>query len=130
MKARIFSVADPVFKTDTLFVLGADFATLDKELRQRGESAGEDMGQIGQMFTFNKFRCVWAASLSLPIVIHEILHLVTRVCDDKGIPIKAHIDSGESNDEPAAYLMEFYVGEVLKRNKKWPHYARTVETLR
>lgn len=123
---RRFIVNEPVFRTETLFVLGCDFEKFRAIAKTKGRDVGEYIGQTGQMFTFNDdkgvaihkepiWRCVWASSLRPRVVLHEIFHLITRICQDKGIGIKAHLDNGECGDETAAYLFEFYSSEVLKR---------------
>lgn len=115
---RVFVVEEPIFKTATLFVIECSFDAF-KELAQRRyrQDVGEFVGQCGQMFTFKRppWRCVWVNTRAPPIVLHEVFHLVTRICEDKGVLIKAHIESGESGDETAAYLFEFYVRELQKR---------------
>lgn len=123
---KSFVIAEPVFRTETLFVVGCSFDAFKAYLKRRsGRDAGDYVGQCGQMFTFDDkcaaekngpcpvFRCVWSVRREFPIVLHEIFHLVTRICQDKGIPIKAYTELG-CEDEPAAYLFEFFAREVLK----------------
>jgi hypothetical protein len=117
-----FQVTDALFKTSPLFVLDCSHATLDAYLRRRFHlDAGEDVQQAGQMFTFAAppWRVVWVAQAphdlpTLAILLHEIVHLVTRICQDKGVPIKAQIAEG-FGDETAAYLFEFFAGQVLAK---------------
>lgn len=123
-----FKIVDTLYKTEPLFVIGCTHADLDRYLRARyGCNAGEDIGQIGQMLTLGEtwppLRVVWAkhrptTPARIGVVVHEIFHLVTRICADKGIPIRAHIESGESGDEPAAYLVEFFATKMLERVRR------------
>lgn len=119
---RIFTVEEPIFKTATLFVVDCSFDVFAAHLKRRYRmETGEFMGQVGQMFTFQKppFRVVWTATRDMAVLLHETFHLVTRVCEDRGIPIKAHGEHGDSQDEPAAFLFEFFARALLKR--KWLH---------
>ena len=115
---KVFTVTEPVFKTEPLFIIDCTHEALDAYLHRRFRiSAGENCGQIGQMFTFQKrpWRVVWSQKASLPVVLHELFHLVTRICQDKGVPIRAHNEHGEIGDETAAYLYEFFAKAVLRR---------------
>lgn len=111
-----------MFKTEPLFVLGCSHAALSAYLHKRFKvDAGDDVGQIGQMLTYSDkapYRVVWAKSLALPPILHEVFHLVTRICADKGIPIRAHNEHGENADETAAYLFEFFATDVLRRVRR------------
>lgn len=116
----VFTVVDPVFKTEPLFIIGCSHRQLGAYLRKRFRvDAGEDGGQCGQMFTFPQrtvpLRVVWVQRRDLAVALHELFHLVTRICEDLGIPIRAHIESGECADEPAAYLFEFFARVLLRR---------------
>lgn len=116
---KIFTVPEPVFKTEPLFVLGCTHERLNAYLKQRFKvEAGENIGQLAQMFTFadrTPWRVVWSREISVPIVLHEVFHLVTRICQDKGVPILAHDDHGNCGDEAAAYLFEFFATAVLRK---------------
>lgn len=119
---KTFVVSEPIYKTETLFVVGCSFEAFKARLKQRYRlDAGDYIGQIGQMFTFTSqkppCRVVWADKVDAPVVLHEVFHLVTRICDDRGILIKAHIEHGESGDEAAAFLFEFFARIVLKKLK-------------
>lgn len=121
---RWFVVEEPIFKTATLFVVDCSHAELTRYLDTHWNCrTGEDCGQIGQMFTFGEHpphRVVWARRLYLPVVLHEVFHLVTRICADKGISISAHTDHGMNNDEPAAYLFEFFAKKILNQSRiRW-----------
>ena len=52
----------------------------------------------------------WTCS-NIACLTHEILHLVLRILDDRGVPIK------EQNSEAIAYLMEFYTREIMRKIK-------------
>lgn len=113
-----FHVEDPVFKTDTLFVIGVPIATFARRMK-RVYNRDIDLAEhyTGTMFTFTRppWRCVWTAKKDLPTVIHETLHLVTRILYDRGIAVSAQNAEGHNDDETAAYLLEFYVRAILKR---------------
>ena len=53
-------------------------------------------------------------SKDINVIAHEIVHIVTRLCDSRGIPIRLE------NDEVMAYLIQWYMKEIskiLKLNK-------------
>ena len=115
----VFTIQEPVFKTATLFVLGCTHEQLNTYLQRRFKlRAGDDLGQVGQMLTFvdhAPWRLVWSCDTDLSTLLHECFHLVTRICMDKGIPIRAHDDRGECADEAAAYLFEFFATALLRK---------------
>lgn len=121
-----FSVEESTFKTAALFVLDCSFAELSKHMRDEfSQICGDDIGQVGQMMTYDAppYRVVWTKSLNILHVLHEIFHLVTRICYDKGIEVVAMNSHGDPNDEPAAYLFEFYVSQVLDKRIKWRRHS-------
>jgi hypothetical protein len=121
---RTFQIDDPLFKTKPLFVVGCSFVELQRYMRKHFKvDVGLDADQAGQMFTFQTapWRVVWVQHNpdSYPRVgclLHEIFHLVTRICQDKGIPIKAQIEEG-NGDETAAYLFDYFAREALRRTR-------------
>lgn len=52
-------------------------------------------------------------SLDTPVLCHEVFHAVTFILSKVGIPLEVM-----KSDEAYAYLIEYVVGEVLKRGKK------------
>ena len=121
---KIFTVEEPAFKIEPLFVLGAEPDQLRAYVRRRGWSV--DLGPIGErhqtplagsLFTFDRvpWRVVWTRKLDAGVALHETFHLVTRICHDRGIPIRAYDERGDHGDETAAYLFEFFAKAVLRR---------------
>ena len=122
---KVFTVVEPIFKTEPLFILDCTRPELGDYLRRRFRlQLDEERCEIGgQMLTFQRapWRVVWAKSGSAKnaaIVLHEVFHLVTRICADRGIPIVAHHPSGECGDETAAYLFEYFSRAVLCKLRK------------
>lgn len=117
-----FQIHDPIFKTAPLFVVACSFAAFTRYMRTHFKiDVGLDVGQAGQMFTFTKspWRVVWVEQRPdtyrrLGTLLHEIFHLVTRICQDKDIPIKAQVAEG-IGDETAAYLFDYFAREAIKR---------------
>lgn len=121
-----FTVTDPIFKTQPVFILGCSAekaeAWLKKECRVRVQI---DPGAAGMMITLRKYpwRIVWSAYHpktpgGIATLLHELFHLVVRICGDKGIPIVHHFENGECGDEAAAYLFEFFAAECLRRRPR------------
>lgn len=119
---RVFSVAEDVFKTEPMFILGCSHSAMATYLERRFKvTIDPSEGQAGQMFTFGcaPWRVVWVEDLprtlpQLALLFHEVFHLVTRICQDKGVPIKAQTAEG-FGDEPAAYLYEFFALRVMSK---------------
>lgn len=106
---KVFKIVEPVFKTEPLFVVNCSEVELRDYLQKHYRIRHSIVFRsVGTMLTFDRspWRVVWIQrSDKLPEVIHELFHLVTRICQDKGVPIVAHHETGESGDETAAYLM-------------------------
>ena len=120
---KVFTVVDPVFKTEPLFVgnCTADEATVYLHKRFK-VSADIPHNLGGTMLTFQRppWRVIWVRRMSrspsdLCVLLHEVFHLVTRICADRGIPLVAHHPDGTNGDEPAAYLFEFFTHSALKK---------------
>lgn len=119
---KMFSIRDDVFKTEPLFVVGCSYADMKARLDKRFSLCITEESEkvAGKMLTFGvePWRVVWVKrSNDLACLAHEIFHLVTRICHDKGIPIVAHHPNGENGDETAAYLLEFFFSKATKRLK-------------
>ena len=120
-RVREFIIEDRVFKTQVLFILncsGKEFARRAKNYGVEKEMDEYVTGTVVDGADGNIFRIVWYEELSLRELgglAHEVFHLVVRICEDKGIPIKANIEDGRCGDETAAYLLEFYMKELTKR---------------
>lgn len=120
---KTFTIVEPVFKTEPLFIGNCTRDEAKQYLSQRfkvGADIPVDCG--GTMLTYGcaPWRVVWVQKMSrdprhLCVVLHEIFHLVTRICADRGIPIVAHHPDGMNGDETAAYLFEFFARAALRK---------------
>lgn len=117
---KIFTIEDPIFKTEPVFIIGCSYDELNRYLSRFKVNAGNCEHIAGRMLTFEKppWRVVWSRKPDLPVILHETFHLVTRICADKGITIRAHNEHGENDDETAAYLLEFFARRILKRIRR------------
>ncbi len=117
-----FVIHEEVFKTSVLFIIGCG----QKELTERIKKYGVNLENLGMYVCGSVlevkskfFRIVWVENeKSIGEIVHEVLHLVTRILQDKGVPIKASFEDGEFGDETAAYLLEFYINRISKELKK------------
>ena len=117
---KVFTVVDPIFKTEPLFVIGCTRDELRAYLRKRfrvDATLGNNTTDAGQMITFDcvPWRVVWTLKRDPYVLLHELFHLVTRICQDKGIPIRARDERGDFGDETAAYLFEFFAKKTLRK---------------
>lgn len=119
-RLRRFTVQVPLLKVEPLFLVGCSPDELARILQRDFKvhiDADDQRHTAGRMFTFDRtpWRVVWTRAVDLPVVLHETFHLVTRICADKGIAIRAHNEHGMNDDETAAYLFEFLARAVLRR---------------
>ena len=119
---KIFKVSCDVFKCEILFISNCSYDELRLHLKAKYrctiEERGAEDGTIGTMLTFEKhpWRVVWTKEWKdKSCLIHELFHLVTRICYDRGIKIVSHNEDGSNGDEAAAYLMEFFTEQTLRR---------------
>jgi len=118
----VFEVDNPTFKVCPLFVVDCDFARLTTYLAKHWKvEPGIECQHAGMMLTFDQppWRVVWVKDQPdtyerLGVFLHEIFHLVTRICQDKGVPIKAQTAEG-LGDEAAAYLFDFFAREAMPK---------------
>lgn len=123
---RVFKVTEDVFKVEPLFVTDCTHEEMRKYLHKRFRRLAIEESTAdhsGQMFTFGicPWRVVWVRrGNEIGTLAHEITHLVTRICQDKGIPIIAHHPNGDIGDETAAYMIDFYLTKAIeaRRGKK------------
>ena len=127
-KPKDFIIDEHIFKTSTRFIIGCSGKEFDKRLKKingkkntnydRKEVLGGYVCGTVIPSTEGYFRLVWIEdSKDFGGIIHELSHLVVRICEDKGLPIKANIETGDVGDETFAYLLEFYTNEVKKKLK-------------
>jgi hypothetical protein len=126
---KTFFIKEPIFKTRTLFIGNCSWKEVVKYLKKykiKEDENSEDGNTAGTYRFYNKnticFRMIYTERMNkspedIAILVHEIFHLVVRICDWKGVPIYANGTEGECGDETAAYLTEFFVRECLKKIK-------------
>ena len=131
-----FTVDDPIFKTETLFLLGYDNTAMAKEMIKRGAydfNAEELQNSTGAQLVVREYtddkkrfyksvRVVWVESWGktpecIGVIAHEIFHLVITICSFKEV----HVN--EEDNETGAYLMDFYMrqamGHLLNKKPDW-----------
>lgn len=120
---KSFKIVNPIFKSETLFCLGFTLKEFKKEMKKYNYDYDISSPDIaGTTFSIRqkgfRYRVVWFEdSKDIAGIVHEVVHLCVRICEDKGVPIKAHIETGECGDETFAYMVEFYLNEVIKKIK-------------
>lgn len=124
-KSKNFTIKDNIFKTEVLFITNCDAGEFIRQVRKYGiKLKALDEYICGTVVKADRkfFRIVWIKDFSrrpenVAELVHEIFHLVVRICYDKGVPVRPNIETGECGDETAAYLMEFYAKICLARLK-------------
>ena len=124
-KYHKFIINDPILKTEALFVIGCNtkkFIQIMQSYRIASKYYKylDDDSTLGTVININlknkRFRVVWVRDKNAPEeIVHEVFHLITGICYDRGIPIIADIGNGECGDEAAAYLMEYYIKNVFDK---------------
>lgn len=118
---KVFKVECNVYKFDVLIVANCTEGELNKFLKRRYRvelNNKTNENSIGTMLTLDQdpWRVVWVKDWKdKACLVHELFHLVTRVCYDRGIRIVSHDGEGNVSDEPAAYLMEFLYTQCSRR---------------
>jgi hypothetical protein len=117
-KKKEIIIHDDVFGTDVLFLIGCEKEEYLKRIKRYGIEDEIDDYTYGTVIEAGKnfFRIVWIRERNIGEIVHEVFHLVVRICKDKGVPIIESLNENWNGDETAAYLMGFYVNK-LKDNK-------------
>ena len=129
-RTRSFHVFCEVYGVNLFVVIGGTQDEMRAMLKKKfkidpkdtyGEKTRSDLG--GCVMDYDKwpYHVLWLGEKVssdkrdfAPKLAHEVLHHTLRVCASKGIPTYPEIDN-LIMDEPAAYLMEFYMREILKK---------------
>mgnify|MGYP001593908611 FL=1 len=124
---KIFQIYEPLFKTQPILITNCSYSELAKYLKKKYgvEEKDDCITTAGQCLTYldtkteSTLRIIYLKKLdkkpeNLGVLIHELLHLVVRVLEDRGVPLIKDVRN-MPGDETAAYLMEFYFLEVLKK---------------
>lgn len=125
---KTITINNPVFKSEVLFVLGCNHETfVGLMLKDYNWKISHESGIDGTMLTLEDddgiFRVIWCKGWNknptpyqIGVLSHEILHLVTRIHEDKLGTIYCHLKDGTCGDETAAYMMNFYLQKVLEES--------------
>lgn len=109
---KVFSLENDLYHIEPLFIIDATPEQLRRYLLKHFDvTVSAPLEQMaGAVFTFavTPWRVVWTRHLEIGTVLHEVFHLITSICGDKQIPIRAYLNTGENGDEAAAYLFEFF----------------------
>lgn len=124
---QTITITEEVFRTKTYFIFNCTNKEAEKFVKRKYDKkiiVPDDTD--GTVLTFNKDgertnRVVWLEYFDrrydedLSCLAHEVVHLAVRICEDKGIPIIANIQTGEVGDEPLAYLVDFFTKQFLEK---------------
>lgn len=122
-KIKIFNVYCEVYGTNLLVIIGIEPSKIRPYLEKKYKikwDYEENFGAGGQLdFPVWPYHVIFLKDKLpkedlIPKLAHEIFHQVLRVCKTKQIPTYPEIDN-LIMDEPAAYLMEFYMREIIKK---------------
>lgn len=124
-KQKLFHIFDKVFGTNVLVIIGMPPEKVRPYLEKKYKINWEygDYGlKAGAVMDFDTapYRVLYLRKLEkidfIPKLAHEVFHLVLRLCANRQIPTVPEID-GNITDETAAYVMEFYMREILEKLK-------------
>lgn len=124
---KTIRIKDDIFKTEVLIIFNASVKEANKYLEKIGNKylIGDDNNVLAQLVRTNNglYRIIYFKKLNknkepLANLVHELFHLVIRICDDKGVPNIARIEeNGYCGDETGAYLIEFYYNKIIEKLK-------------
>jgi len=124
-KPKIFNVFSSTYGVNPLVISRMEKQKVRPYLKKKykiGWEYGDGDMKAGCVMSFNTypFHVLWLSDLDksdfIPKLAHEVFHHVLRVCDTRNIPTIPEIN-GRIVDEAAAYLMEFYMREILEKLK-------------
>lgn len=126
-KQKIFDIYCDVYGTNLTVLLNMKpekvCPYLEKKYKIKWKYGDSSNLKAGGIFEFDvwPYRVLWIKNNTpkedfIPKLAHEIFHHVLRLCVDKQIPTYPNIDN-LIMDEAAAYLIEFYMREILKKSK-------------
>lgn len=122
-KIKTFNVYNEIYGQNLHVILGMPQDKVRSYLEKKFKIVwdyGDNKGMAGSLFEFDKapYSVLWLKKLPkddfIPKLAHEIYHYVLRLSLKVGISTYPEID-GVRADEASAYLMEFYMREILRR---------------
>lgn len=125
---KVFKITDPTFKTEPLFIGNCTMVQMrqyiKKHFRYGYDEKRLDKRACGTVLTLDQppWRVVWVRRMTrkpedIANLVHELVHLCVRICDDKGIPIYGTGSLGENGDETISYMIEHFFQEAYKKIK-------------
>lgn len=122
---KIIKIINDIFKLEILVVANCTTKEANKYLKKIDNKwfiecdTRDTVGQLVRAF-HGQYRIIYLEKLnksqqSRAELVHELFHLVIRICDDKGVPNVPNIHTGHCGDETGAYLIEYYYNEIMKR---------------
>jgi len=126
--ATIIKINDKIFKTRVVVIANCNPKECNEELKGMKNKyfvEDKDSNLAGRLVQANHglWRILYMPTLNLRqesrgVLAHELFHLVVRICEDKGVPITANIQTGQCGDETGAYMLEYYYNEIIDLYKK------------
>lgn len=119
-------IKDSVFKTAVVFIYNCSQKELNKYLKSVGAREIEEKDNTLGCLCRTKegiYRIIYVEKFNKKnvednaVLIHELFHLVIRICEDKGVPNVSNIQTGDCGDETGAYLIEFYYNSIINKVK-------------
>ena len=125
MKLEVYDLKEPVFHSAVTLVVNCTFEQCQKWLKKYSDEDLKECerfangvglhlpiknkdGQNCHVIWLKKFE--WTI-YDMSVLVHELVHLVTSLLDQKQVPI------GLENDETMAYLLEYYTYESFHKLK-------------
>lgn len=124
-KIKHFEIFNETYQVNLVVVVGGDkndvVALMKKKYKcdiYKYYSKDFNLG-AGAHFDFQgnyPYKMIWILKLTMNpqeigALVHEISHHVSNLCDERNIKKDSEVD------EPVAYLIEYYVREILKKVK-------------
>lgn len=122
MKIKPFHIFEKVYGVNLLVLIGVPKCKVQQYIEKRFKVKWDynEPSGAGAVYDFDEypFHVLWVKDKLrkedfLPKLSHEVFHHVLNVCQTKQVPTVSK-ENGIIADEAAAYLMEFYMREILK----------------
>lgn len=126
---KIISFDDKLFKARVHFICNCTPEECNNYLKKKKnkyllhDNFTENMTGTVIPANHGMYRIVYLPKFNLgqemrATLVHELFHLVVRMCGDKGVPIISNIQTGQVGDETGAYMLEYYYNEIVEQFKK------------
>ena len=121
---KLIKILNDIFKLEILVIANCSTKEANEYFKKIKNKyfIEDDKNTVGQLVKafHGQYRIIYLEKLnksqrSRAELVHELFHLVIRICEDKGVPNVPNIHTGHCGDETGAYLIEFYYNKIMEK---------------